>query len=119
MNERLKLGRRKEPASVDFWVIESRLNLGTFRKLQGVFDVDTEISNGALNLRMTDQDLDGSQIARRLVNDRGFGIPERVRSVFPRLKSDASDPFVDQPSILPRAHFASIVVTAWKDVVVG
>jgi len=76
-------------------VIESPLNLGAFRKLQGVFDVDTEISNGALDFRMTKQDLDGSQIARCLVNDRGFGAAERMRSVFLRLKADASDPFVD------------------------
>ena len=118
MNERLVLGSGETRLDVGLWVIESRLNLGAFRKLQGVFDVDTEISNGALDLRMTKQDLDGSQIARCLVNDRGFGAPERMRSVFLRLKADASDPFVDQPSILPRAHMAGIIVTAWKDVVV-
>ena len=67
MNERLVLGSGETRLDVGLWVIESRLNLGAFRKLQGVFDVDTEISNGALNLRMTEQDLNGSQIVRRLV----------------------------------------------------
>jgi len=54
------------------------LHLGAFGKGKRVLDVDAKIANGALNLRVAEQDLHGSQIAGGLVDDRGLRPPQRV-----------------------------------------
>lgn len=51
-------------------------NFSALRKLQGIFHLDTEVSNGALDLGMAEQNPDGAQIARGLVDDRRLRAPD-------------------------------------------
>ncbi|VWX50648.1 hypothetical protein NOVOSPHI9U_30057 [Novosphingobium sp. 9U] len=67
---------------------------------------------------MTGQDLHGAQVASRLVDDRCFGAPKRVRSVLLGLKADARNPLPNKPTILPRAHVVHVVIAARENKVV-
>ena len=60
---------------------EQDLDFRLFGNLQGVIDLDTEVADGALQFGMPEQQLDGAQILRALVDQRRFGPPHRVRSV--------------------------------------
>ena len=49
-----------------------RSDFRTLRESQGIFDIDAEISNGALDLRVAEQDLNGTQVVSPLVDQRCF-----------------------------------------------
>lgn len=83
-----------------------------------VFDVNTKIADGAFDFGVSQQDLNGAQIARGLVNDRRLGPPNRVSAILLDLEADAADPLVDKTSILPHAHVPHVVISAGKDEVV-
>lgn len=63
-------------------------------------NVDAEITDGALDLHMAEQDLDGPQVTRRLVDDRRLGATERVGAVVLRLQPNAGDPFANHAGTL-------------------
>ena len=46
------------------------LYLRALRESERILDVNAQIANGALDLRVTKQDLHGAQVARLLVDDR-------------------------------------------------
>jgi len=48
---------------------------------EGVLDLDAEIRDGALDLGVDEQKLDGAQIAGALVDLGRLGAPERMRAV--------------------------------------
>lgn len=66
---------------------------------------------------MTEQDLDRSQVARRLVN-RSFGSPRRVSPMLRRIESDCFNPFIDEPCILPRVQVSRVIDPTWKVITV-
>ena len=67
---------------LDVNVEEPRLSdLGAFRQSKRVLDVDAEVPDRALNLRVPEQDLNGAKISGLLVDDGRFGPPQRVRPV--------------------------------------
>ena len=80
--------------------------------LAELLNVDTEVSNGALNLGVAEEDLDCSQIAGRLVDDRRLGSAQRMRAVFLGMQSNADDPLAHEPCVLPRAHMRHLIVPA-------
>ena len=47
-------------------------DVNLFRYCQGVIDFDAQIPDGAFNLGMTEQELDGSQVARPPVDQVAF-----------------------------------------------
>jgi len=47
---------------------ESVSNFRPFGQCQGVIHVDAQVANRVLNVGMTQQDLDGAKITRRLVD---------------------------------------------------
>jgi len=53
-----------------------RLDLDLFCNLKGVVDVDPEIPDSALNLGVTEQEVDSPEIAGSSVDHRRFGPPE-------------------------------------------
>ncbi|SMD14315.1 hypothetical protein SAMN06297251_1418 [Fulvimarina manganoxydans] len=79
------------------------LYLGPFGKGQSIFDIDAKIANGALDLRMTEKDLNRSQVAGRLLDNRRLRPAERMRSVVLSPETDRSHPLVDQTGVLPGA----------------
>ena len=100
------------------WVEPVPSDFGPLGQLQGVFDINAKIADSALDLGMTEQDLHRAQVARRLVDDRGFGASKGVSTVILGLEADADDPLANEAGILPRAHVPHIVVTAWEDEIV-
>ena len=66
----------------------SCLNLGALGQFKGIFDIDAEVANGALNLRMTEENLNCSRIACRLIDDGGLCSPKRAGAIFLWLEAD-------------------------------
>ena len=67
-----------------------------------------------LNLRMTEQYLDRSYITGGTIDHCGFRWPEGWCAVFGFSQADRSHPLIDQACILPRAHMANWIDTAWR-----
>ena len=70
-------------------------DFGPFRQRQSIIDIYADISDGMLDVGMTEQDLNCPQISGRLLDQRGFCPAQRVRSIVSRIETDRCDPFVD------------------------
>ena len=79
-------------------------NFGLRGNFESVVDLDAEVSHGALELRMAEEQLHGSQIPGSPVDEGWLGTPDRVRSVPGRIKADFLHPAVNNASVLPRAE---------------
>jgi len=82
-----------------------------FRECQRIPQVHAEITNGAVHLGMTEQELNCAQVARLMVDLRNLGAPHRVCAISALLQPDGCHPFPHQPGILPRGSVRSIVQT--------
>ena len=78
------------------------LNLSLLRDLQGVIYFNTEIPNGAFQLGVAQQKLDGPQIFGPLVNECRLGPPHGVRAIDRRIEAGGSNPMMNDPSVLSR-----------------
>lgn len=70
------------------------------------------------SLAMSKQDLNGSQVASGLVNHGCLRATHGVCSVLGATETYSSDPFVDQPGILPGTQMTGAINSAGKGVVV-
>ena len=93
-------------------------DLGVFGKGKRVLHVDSKIAHRILDLAMTEKDLDCSQIAGRPVDDRCLRSPERVGAILAPHQTDPCHPFVDNPSILPRAQAPIVINSAGEHIIV-
>ena len=91
----------KSAVSDRMWV---RSDLSAFSQFQSVLHVNAQIAHRAVDFGMTEEDLNGAEIASRLVDDRCFRAPERVRPVILSRKADADHPLVNEPGVLPGAY---------------
>ena len=55
------------------WAQPRCLNLRCLRKRECIVDINTQVPHGVLDLAMPEQYLNGSEIARGLVDDRRLG----------------------------------------------
>jgi hypothetical protein len=62
-----------------------RLKLDLFRYIEGVIYFNPKIPNGALQLRMTEEELHCAQIAGLAINLSGLRTPHRVGAIKGRL----------------------------------
>ena len=62
-------------------------------KINRVIYLNTQISDGALYLRVTEQQLNRAQITGPAVDYRCLGSSQRVRTEQRRIEPDARDPF--------------------------
>lgn len=118
MNELPLLGSGGAGLDDHMWVESARSDFGSFGQLEGIFDVNAEIADGAFNLGMPQKDLNGAQVAGRLLDDRRLGAPKRVRVVILGLEADPGYPLPYQPGVLPRVHVAHVIVAAREYVIV-
>jgi hypothetical protein len=65
-----------------------------------VADFDAEVADSALELRMPEEQLDGSQVARLLVDLRRLRPTHRMRAVGGAVQPSGLDPSMDDPCIL-------------------
>ncbi len=67
-------------------------NVNLLGNCKRVIDLDTEISDGALDLRVTQQQLNSAKVPGPTIDQRGLCPPDRMRTEHGRLRADAGDP---------------------------
>lgn len=77
-------------------------DLGPFRNLQCVVDLDPEVSHGALQLDVTKQRQDRPQVLGSHADRRRRGSPHAVRPANRRIEPDGRDPLMHDAGILAR-----------------
>lgn len=99
------LSDRKGPAGLS-------LQVYPLRKRQRVVQVYAEISDSAVHLRVTEQKLNGPQVAGLLVDLRNLRPAHRVGPVSARLETYRCNPATEDAGILPRRQMHAVVQTA-------
>jgi len=89
--------RTRRPPPVLKWFSD----FGLLRHLQRIIDLDAEVSDRALQLGMTEQQVNRPEILGSPVDQCRLGPAHRVGSVIAGVQSDASDPGFHDPRILP------------------
>ena len=90
------------------------LDIDFLSNFDRVVDLDTKVTNRALDLGMAKQQLDCSKISGAPVDQYRLCSAQRVGAELGRIESDAGDPFMDHPCILPGGHSSHAVATAGK-----
>ena len=91
--------------------------LDLLRQRQGIIDFDPEVTDGALDLRMSEKQLDRSQIAGLAVDLRRRGAAHRMRAIRAAVHPCALDPTLHDARILAGRHMGLIVDAAGEDIV--
>lgn len=65
------------------------------RQFQRILYVDPQVLDGVLDLGVSEQDLDCTQVARSLLDHRSFCASQRLRAVVFPMKPDRGDPLID------------------------
>lgn len=91
------------------------LHLRPVGKREGVLYVNAQIANGALDLRVAEEDLHGAQVACLLINDGRLGSVQRMSAIIRRAQADRSHPLINKPSILPSTDMIGVIEPARKD----
>lgn len=81
------------------------------RNRQCVLQIDTQIANGAVLLRVAQEKLHRAQVARFLVDLRDLGPPHRVGAVSAWLKPNRGNPVPDEAGVLPSGNVRPVVQT--------
>jgi hypothetical protein len=95
----LPLSFRADASNVACWrSSDRRLDAGGHRlkfdllgDIQSIIYLNPEIPDGALQLRMAQEELHGTQVPSLAVNPRSLRMPHRMRSIKSRLQADAFD----------------------------
>jgi hypothetical protein len=90
------------------------LKFNSLRDAERVINLDPEITHGALQLRVTKQQLHCPQIAGLLVNLFRLRSAQRVRAVCRAIEPGAVRPSVDDAGVLPRRQVWLSPETAWE-----
>ena len=81
--------------------VQWALYLRVLSNVEGVFHLNPEVSDGALELGVPEEELDGSQVFGSLVDQSGFCAPQRMRAVHRGVQPDVGYPRRNKASILP------------------
>src|SRR5204862_2449833 len=109
-----------------FWPVSDRapaadrrspLHFRLFGHFECVIDLDAEVSNGALELRMTEQELHCTQILRAAIDQRGFRASQCMGSIRGGVEADLPYPPADDPRVLPCRQMRKGMQAARKQVV--
>jgi hypothetical protein len=71
---------------------------------QSIIDFDAKIPDSAFDLVVTEQELNGPEIAGASVDQSCLGSPKRVGAEQARVEPDAGEPAGDEPCILARRY---------------
>lgn len=77
-------------------------DIDPFRDAQSVFKLDAKIANGAVDLRVAEQELHRAKIPRLSIDLSRLGASQRMRAVAARLQTYRGHPVSDEARILPR-----------------
>ena len=95
-----------------------RSNFRALSKSDRIINVDAEVANGIVDVRMTQQDLHRAKVSGCLVDERSLRSAHRMRAVFRHDEANCTDPLIDQSGILTGAEVTHIVDAAREDEVV-
>lgn len=102
--------------AAEIWGLYS--NVDALRQRQCVVNINAKIADRALNLAVTQKDLNCSKVPGSFVDHRSLGPAQRMSSVLLGIKPDDCHPFADKPSILPGAEVSKATDPARKQEVV-
>jgi hypothetical protein len=91
-----------------------RSDVDLFGYGQRIVDLDTEISDGAFDLGVSEQNLHRSQIACASIDQRGLGSSKRMGTKAIWVEPDAGDPTGDEARVLPGRHTPCHAPLAFK-----
>jgi len=97
-------------------VLRSGLQLHLLRDGKSVVHLDSKIADGALQLRVAEQQLYGSQVAGLPVNLCRLRSAQRMRAVRRTIETGAFYPSTDDAGILPRREMPLLPETAREQV---
>ena len=80
--------------------MQRRLQLNLLRQAQRVLDLNSEVANSALQLRVTQQKLHRALVSSLLVSLRGLGATQRVRSIGGAIQPSGYHPFAHDARVL-------------------
>ena len=69
-----------------------------------IIDLNSEIADRTLDLRVAKQKLDGPKVSRSPVDQSRFRPSQRMRAEQPRIEPDIANPFGDQTRVLACRH---------------
>jgi hypothetical protein len=75
-------------------------DVNLFRYCKRVINFDAQIANGAFDLGVAEQKLDGTEIASAAVYERRLGSARRVCPKMARVQPDAGNPFGPSPDVI-------------------
>jgi hypothetical protein len=88
----------------------SELNL--LGDAEGVVDLDAELTDSAFELRVSEEELYGSQVARLLINLSRLCSAHRVRAVRRMIETGALNPSMDDARVLASRQVRLLLETA-------
>jgi len=80
----------------------SDVDLFSYR--EGIIDLDAEVSDGAFDFGVTEQELHGPQVLGSTINKCRLRSPQRMGAKELRNQSDVGNPIRKNPCILPCGH---------------
>ena len=86
--------------------------------LQGVVHLNARVPDGTLQLGVSQQKLNRSEILGALVDQRRLGTAQGVGTVLGRIQIDGSHPPIDDPRILSGRQVRRVVLPAGEEVIV-
>jgi hypothetical protein len=94
-------------------------DFGLLCNLQGIVNLNLQLSDSTLELCMPQQQLYRSEILRPLVDQGPFCAPQRVGGVLSRVQADPRFPRLRDPRILPRRDMRGASQAAWEEELTG
>lgn len=91
--------------------------ISLLRHLEGVVNLDAEVTHRALELAVAEEQLHRPQILGAAVDQRRLCSAHRMRPVSRIIQSDRASPTMDYPGILPRRDMRRTVDPAGKKIV--
>lgn len=93
------------------------LKLNLLRDSQRVVYLDAQVSDGAFEFRVTEQNLDRPKIAGLFINLRSLCSPHGMGAICAGVEPDGRHPSVNDPSILPCRQMLRALTAAWKQII--
>ncbi|CAH1685939.1 hypothetical protein CHELA17_64757 [Chelatococcus asaccharovorans] len=99
----------------------NRLNsdFGSLRQEQRILYLDAKIPNSVLDLGVTEQYLDRTDITCRPLDHRCLRAAKRASSIFLGAQTDRGHPLVNEACILPGTHVLCVIDPAWEYKLLG
>lgn len=101
-----------------FWRAHRGLEIDLLRDLQSVVDLNTEVSDCAFQLVVTQEQLAGAEVSGFLIDQRHLGPPKAMCAVRTGVEIDHTNPAVDEARVLACSDMPAGIAAAWEQPIV-